>query len=221
LNKVIRMKVAELILDYNLYPRQRVDSYHVSEMVESLKAGANFPPVVAESASKRVVDGFHRCAALQRIYKEKAEVDVILKKYASEALMYEDAMRLNSTHGRNLTSYDKAHCILKGRELGLHDAVIADALHITTDRIGSLIEERWTADEHVVKATMSHMAGKTLNKKQREFIPKAGGMDQLFYINQVLALLETNLIDWSREKVIETLNRLYEVLGKRLKVLAK
>jgi len=218
MNKVVRIKVAELIIDYNLYPRQKIDPYHVSEMVESLKAGAIFPPVVADSESKRVVDGFHRCAALQRLYKEKAEVDVRLKKYLSEAQMYEEAMRLNSTHGRNLTSYDKAHCILKGRELGLSDDRIADALHITTDRISTLIEERWTADKNVLKATMSHMAGKKLTPEQRDFIPKAGGMDQLFYINQVLALVETDSVDWGREQVVKTLKRLYEALSKALKV---
>lgn len=218
MNKVVRIKVAELVIDYNLYPRQRIDSYHVNEMVESLKAGVIFPPVVADNESKRVVDGFHRCAALQRLYKEKAEVDVRLYKYASEAEMYKEAMRLNSAHGRNLTSYDKAHCILRGRELGLSDESIATALRMTTDRISALIGERWTADKEVLKATMGHMAGKTLTQEQKEFLPKAGGMDQLFYINQVVALVETDSIDWGREQVVKTLRRLYEVLGKALKV---
>jgi hypothetical protein len=212
------MKTVELKLDYNLYARQRVDSYHVAEMVESLKAGAVFPPVVADIDSKRVVDGFHRIHALQRLYKEKAEVDVMLKKYASEAEIYEDAMRLNSTHGRNLTSYDKAHCILRGRELGLPDDRIAGALHITGDRISELIAERCTADSVVLKRTIEHFAGKQVSEKQRDFIPRAGGMDQLFYINQVIALLETNSIDWSREKVKEGLTRLHKLLSEHLVV---
>ena len=209
---IIRMKVVELHLDFNLYPRFKVDSYHTAEMVESLKAKVNFPPIIADSTSKRVIDGFHRVYALQHLYKEKAEADVILRKYPSESAMYEEAMRLNSTHGRNLTSYDKAHCILRGRELGLTDEHIAKALHITRDRITSLIHDRWTADATVLKRTVSHFAGKTLTKEQKDFIPRAGGMDQLFYINQVIALLKTDSIDWKREKVRVALEELFEVL---------
>ena len=218
MQKVKRMKAAELILDWNLYARQRVDNYHVSEMVESLKAGTVFPPVIADDASKRVVDGFHRITAVLRLYKEAAEIDVMLKKYASEAEIYEDAMKLNSTHGRNLTSYDKAHCILRGREFGLTDDRIADALHMTMDRITRLIKERWTAEQDVLKKTVDHFAGESITKKQREFIPRAGGMDQLFYINQVIALLETNSIDWDREKVKTALLKLVKLLEKKLKV---
>jgi len=217
MQRVKRMKAAELVLDFALYARQRVDDYHINEMVESLRAGSILPPVVADEASKRVVDGFHRIRAVQRLYKEKAEIDVRLKKYASESEIYEDAMKLNSTHGRNLTSYDKAHCILKGRELGMSDGHIADALHITTDRITNLIKERWTAEGDVLKETVSHLAGKTITKEQRDFISRAGGMNQLFYINQVVALLETDSINWEREQIKTTLEKLLELLKKALK----
>jgi hypothetical protein len=216
MEKVIRVKAAELVLDFSLYPRFRIDDYHVAEMVESLKAGAVFPPVVADSASKRLVDGWHRIRALQRLYKENAEVDVLFKKYQSDAAMYEDSMRLNSTHGRNLTSYDKAHCILRGRELGLSDDSIASALHITKDRIATLIAERWTADKEVLKRTVAHFAGQKLTEGQREFVARAGGMDQLFYINQVIALLETDSIDWNRENVRNALGKLLNLLQSKL-----
>lgn len=212
MQKTMRVKAVELVMDFALYPRFKIDDYHVSEMVESLKAKAVFPPIIADESSRRVVDGFHRIRALQRLYKEEAEVDVIFKKYPTDAAMYEDAMRLNSAHGRNLTSYDKAHCILRGRELGLTDDKIAEALHITKDRIAVLIRERWTADTQVLKRTVSHLAGTMLTDKQRDFIPKAGGMDQLFYINQVIALLETDSIDWTREQVKRSLKKLFNLL---------
>lgn len=218
MKKVVRMKAVELKFDYNLYARQRIDPYHVNEMVEGLKAGSIFPPVVADSASKRIVDGFHRVRALLKLYKEQAEVDVFLKDYGSEAEMYEDAMKFNSTHGRNLTSYDKAHCILRARELGLSDETISKALKLTTNRIASLIQERWTAEEDVLKRTMAHFAGKEITAEQRAFISKAGGMDQLFYIHQVVALLETDSIDWDRESVVKAIKKLQELLNEKLAV---
>ena len=217
MEKIERIKVATLILDYDLYPRAQIDGYHVNEMVEGLKAGTSFPPIIADAKSKRVIDGFHRVKALQKLYKEAAEADVMFLTYKSEAEMYEAAMKANSSHGRNLTSFDKAHSILKGKEFGLTDLQLAKALNVTVDRVAFLIQDRWTADKDVLKKTVSHFAGTHITQEQREFIPRAGGLDQLFYISQVIALLQSDSIDWTRDKVRAALKLLQGLLKQSLK----
>jgi len=214
-----RIKVTDLVLDYSLYPRHHLDDYHTREMVEAINAGVIFPPIVADKASMRVVDGFHRARAYRRKYGTEAEIDAILRKYASEADMFEDAMKLNSAHGRNLTAFDKARSIRRAQDLEISEERTVKALNITHDRYAQLIQQHWSADGEVLKYTLSHMAGKDTTQEQRDFnIGKAGGMDQLFYINQVIALLETGSIDWERERVKVGLRRLYEILEKKLSV---
>ncbi|KKM06997.1 hypothetical protein LCGC14_1738410 [marine sediment metagenome] len=56
-----------------------------------------------------------------------------------------------------------------------------------------------------IKRTLSHMAGKTLTKKQVEGNRKAIGHPKLFLLNQVVNLIEADLIDLSNVKVMERL----------------
>ena len=58
-----KVLAASLVLDFNFYPRHKVDDYHVSEIRASMQAGVIMPPVRADKASKRVVDGLHRVTA--------------------------------------------------------------------------------------------------------------------------------------------------------------
>ena len=56
--KVIQIALAELVKDFNLYPRHKVESYHVTEMVDTFHAGTRFPPIIIDRKSKRIIDGF-------------------------------------------------------------------------------------------------------------------------------------------------------------------
>jgi ParB-like chromosome segregation protein Spo0J len=60
------MLASELMIDFNLYPRHAIDSTHVNDLLNALKAGAKLPPVVINQQDKRVVDGFHRLAMYKK-----------------------------------------------------------------------------------------------------------------------------------------------------------
>jgi len=213
--RVTIIALTELIEDFSLYPRAQVDDYHVREIAAAMEAGVEMPPVIADVDSKRIIDGFHRCRAAKRKNGPLGRIKVLLKKYSSEASMFEEAARLNSDHGRNLTVYDKTRVLVRGRELGLSIDNLADALHITRDRADNLVLTRVSATGQVLKRTMAHFAGAPLSDTQGTFNRgKAGGMDQLFYINQVKAILETDSVDWSRQNVIDGLSELHSLLFK-------
>jgi len=212
-----KIKATKMVKDYNLYPRQSVDAYHVREIRNALQAGHSLPPIILDKASLRVVDGFHRLAAYQQEYGPDVEIPCALKEYANEGEIFSDALRLNSEHGRALTVYDKARAVGIGDNLGLSRDTLSGVLHITKDRIEKLLLSRMTASGDVVKHTMAHFAGRELTSEQRAFNrDRAGGLDQLFYINQVVALLETNSIDWARERVVAGLRHLSGLLEKEL-----
>jgi hypothetical protein len=222
-----KVEVAKLILDFTLYPRCQVDSQHVSYMCESLKAGVELPPVVIDEASFRVIDGFHRVTAVKRFSGDTGKVTVIFKKYSSEQEMFSDAMRYNASHGRSLTQYDRSHCIIRAEELNIDEETLAKCLNVTVDKIGELrrtrIGELKTSTKAKknarfkrqiipLKRTIEHMAGLELTQSQVNANEKLGGMNQQFYINQLISLIENDLLNMSDERLMKRLEVLSGLL---------
>ena len=212
-------KLSELVLDFDLYPRTQIDSHHVSEMVEAENAGVEFPPLVIDKPSKRIIDGFHRYKKHLRVYGPDATIPVVEKTYKNDAAMLLDAIRYNANHGRNLSSFDRMHSILLAGKLGLTDKAVAGALSTTVGRVEALrVSKSATVGNGKVKVTVPikqtirHMAGKKLTRPQVEANKKLGGMNQLFYVNQLLTLIESDLIDKENEDLIEALRKLHQKL---------
>lgn len=208
--------LSELVLDFEIYPRGSVDSHHVGEIAEAIRAGSVMPPLVIEKKSKRLVDGFHRFKALMRLNEETWEVDCIEKAYANEAALFLDSMRYNAAHGRALTQHDKVHCLILADKLQISPEQVAEALRITTDRIGQLMTNRIGTSGGrpiALKQTIRHMRGKALTPEQVTANDKLSGMNALFYVNQLLTLIENDLIDQTNEELMQGLDKLRDLLG--------
>jgi hypothetical protein len=216
----VKIKASKLVMDYTIYPREQIRSYHVSQIAEALEAGAKLPPIVADKKSQRITDGFHRFRAYQKVFGSEAEIPVIFKAYQNEGEMFLDAVALNATHGRNLTPFDRARVLVRAEELKIETPLIAKALNMTPERLGELKVSRlgYLASKPVIlKRTVAHLAGEDLTEKQAEYNRLAGGMNQTFYINQVIGLLESDAVDWEDEKVVKALKRLHYLLDEALK----
>lgn len=215
-----KVKVAALLLDYNLYPRHRIDSTHVAGMVRALAAGELFPPIVADRTSRRVIDGFHRIEAIKRFSGEEAEIDVEWHSYETEADMLEDAIRLNARHGNRLNPWDRARSVLLAEEMGLSIDRTAVALAMTVEAVGEFKLRKLAIAPDAkllpIKGTIAYLAGKHLNSLQVQGNERAGGMRPLFYINQVMNLVNYSLIDESDERLMAALKALHRVLSEYL-----
>ncbi len=209
--RITKMKLSELVLDFTLYPRHRVDSEHVARLAEAIRAGEELPPIVTDANSKRVVDGFHRHSAYGRVNGPDSVVEVELKRYASEAEMYLDAATLNARHGLKLNPYDFARCLQRGQELKITPKTMQTALGITADKFANLLARKFArvdGELTPIKRTMEHLAGMDLTHVQRDGIRPSGGMNPLFYVRQVLSMLEHDLIDTDNEKLMAGLEEL-------------
>lgn len=219
--EMVKMRVAELVFDFSIYPRTQISSVHVTELRDALDAGVSLPPIIVDKDSKRIVDGFHRVMAVRRRDKEKAVIEVVLVSYKNTGALIAAAIEANSQHGRALSVYEKTRCIILAEEAGVSRARVLKALHLTKRRAEELLLERVTADGAVMKRTMAHLAGKETTAAQRDYNAKrAGGMNQLFYINQVIALLETDSIDLSRESIVQALHVLRDLIEAKVSVVA-
>jgi len=216
-------KIGELILDFDVYPRVSIDTTHVGYMAEAEKGGAKFPPLVICAKSRRIVDGFHRHKVYMTRYGADYVVEVIEKRYRNDQELFLDSMRLNASHGRTLTRFDRVHCMLRAEVLKLTVEETASALSMPVDvyqelRVGRVAG---TKQELTVplKNTIRHMHGKTLTQAQEKANESLSGMNQVFYVNQVILLIDNNLLDLDNEKLMERLAHLSSLLRK-LKQLA-
>ena len=212
------VKVGELVLDFNLYPRHQVDSTNVKLLATALEAGAEFPRIIVEGKSLRVVDGFHRDKAYFRAFGPDHEIEVECRTYGSDAEMFLDCVELNAAHGKQLSPFDRARILIRADEFRITVDQLAGALHLTVDRAKDLMVRKTAMGNGskpvVLKNTLKHLAGSRLSKKQKEGNDRAGGMNQLFYLNQVINLINNDLLDMDNENICKALGVLGGLLSK-------
>ena len=210
-----KVKAVSIVLDHSVYPRMNLDAKNIRDITEALSLGVELPPVVIDAKSKRCVDGFHRVKANLRLYGDNAEVVVIEKHYKTEADLFLDAMRLNASHGVKLDSYDQTRCLLVADALGIKDEQLTSVLHLSHDKLDKLRVSRTAKNGKLnvpIKRTISHMAGRRLTKRQRIANERLSGMNQVFYANQLMELLESGMIDKDDEKLMARLAELRDAI---------
>lgn len=212
-----KVKAAELVFDFDLYPRNNVDTKNISNIAMARAAGVELPPVIIDKKSRRIIDGFHRVKERLRTDGSDAEIWVEEKTYRSEADMFLDAVRYNASHGAKLDSHDKTHCALIAERLRIPPEAVAGALNMPVDDLATLRNTRTATGagnlEVPLKRTISEQfSGKKLTKRQEEANRKLSGMNQVFYANQLIELLESNMLDTSDEGLLERLRHLNELL---------
>lgn len=218
-----RVKAATLILDYGLYPRHDLNPIHIRDIIQAMESGKEMPPVIADRETKKITDGFHRVTAALRI-DENATITVEWRDYADDAARFEDAMRLNASHGQKFSPYDHARCVIIGEEFSLTPDRIAAALNMTRDKLEDLRMRKTASgpDSHLqpIKHTVVHLAGRKLSEQQIEGLAHTGGKSQTYYVNQVINFLEGDLLDRENEKLMERLAKLARLLENTVGVTA-
>jgi transcriptional regulator with XRE-family HTH domain len=134
-SKVIKVRLDEISLDEDIYPRRTFSHKTVEHYAEALKGGAVFPPIVVQKVKDNdngkekliCIDGWHRVTAYREYYKNKNNgngkdvtvVDAILwkdtildKNECLEELRIESA-RMNLKHGDRLSQEDLRYQLLK------------------------------------------------------------------------------------------------------------
>lgn len=132
-------RISNIVFDASVYPRLSVDSDHVFNICESIKAGCQLPSIVVCEKTLRIVDGVHRLEALKRIIGSGGFITVIAKKYDDDSEMFCDAMRYNAKHGRNLSGDDRRHAAQLAAKLEIDIDRIAGSLSISRTLAGGLI----------------------------------------------------------------------------------
>lgn len=216
------MNRAAIRVDEVLYPRNKKSQQLASQYAEAKRAGAKFPPIKVDQHG-RLIDGWHRLLADDINGVKQIEVERV--KVRDDTDFFEQAMTANAHHGQRYTGIDYAHMVLRGRELGIPDDRIAQLVYVTPGFLEEAIRD-WFAlnsksEQVALKRTIRHMRGRKLSTDQIAANDRLSGMNQSFYVNQLLLLLENDLVDTENPKLIEKLTMLQEALGSFFMDLAK
>lgn len=132
----MKVKLVQVKLVEELYPRRGLDMVHVSHLQEAIRAGETLPPIVVNE-DMVLLDGAHRREALLREFGPDAEHEVqVVQARGVEALAY--AARINARHGLRLSAADQALVAARLLEAGLPEIEVASVLGISVVRLQNL-----------------------------------------------------------------------------------
>lgn len=215
---VKKVPLASLTFDYTLFPRGQVDGQNVTYIREAIRSGAKLPPLVVCKKTRRVVDGFHRGKAYRMECGENVKVEIVEKTYKGDKDLFIDACALNGAHGRALTTFDRSHIVVTAKTLGIDLNSVATALNMTTAKLESLAVDRSAQVNGdsirtvPIKRTIRHKHGQTLTETQEVANRKLSGMNQVFYVNQIITLIESDLLNKDDDDLLKRLRVLHGLL---------
>ena len=219
---ITKMKAIELILDWNLWPRQsaeKLDSTNVARMREALRSGFTLPPILVNEADFRVVDGFHRTRAVLDVYGDDGEIEVELRKFTNENEMILEAGHTNMHHGLPMTPKDRAHFIIMCRKRKIPPAAVAEALYTNPEAMKKFIKDRSAKTESGETIPLPYgaraLAGKTLNPVEEHYARTSGYAVPAMHVNMLLNALRAGvypLPDSVIDKLRELKNEITKIL---------
>jgi hypothetical protein len=198
-----RIKVADLVFDPDLYPRQHVDTQRVASLMRAIEGGSKLPPLVVCRSTKKIVDGVHRHQVALR--REDPTIAVEFRDYATDAERYKDAVLLNSAHGLPFREVDKLRIIAMGESLGLKEIDLAGMLRTSLTHVQALKPRYATVDKSFtaaggklqkipLKGSVRHLAGETISQAQADALSSAPGSSYMLAVRQVVSALQHNLL---------------------------
>jgi hypothetical protein len=210
-----KLELSKIVIDENLYPRGHFSEFNVQRLALAGETGATFPPLVVEVKTHRLVDGRHR----YEVYKRKgvAKVEVVEKKYADEAELFADAVRLNIGHGQTLDQYTIRNAIVRLQQYGYKREQISEVVRLPPESIEK-IERGFASNQQgepvALKGGLSHMRGETLTPQQQDVNRKYSGGKATFHLQQLCRLIEADM--WPRSEGFEQgMTRLIELWTQR------
>lgn len=200
------IKLCDIREDGTLQIR-KINKQIVGEWVNKMKLGIQFPPMLIDGKSKKLIDGFHRIRAYQQALKVDDEVSVIMKDYKDEGEMILDAYSENNKHGFSMSTFDNKKGLYRLRGLGISENIIQITLGISNIKI-----KKWDRENVIVivdneKVTMpikkgnEHLYGQEISKEVYEDMDQTySGWNVTFHVNQILKRINDGTIDKNNEE---------------------
>lgn len=220
------LKLSELEFVDELHPRTGVWWVTVHRYAKEMEAGAVFPHILVgrlPNGRTIVVDGWHRCLALQKLGEEHVKGEV--KDYPDERRLYAEAVRANNHHGKPLSVQEKVRIIYRLEEYGFEPQEIGRLIYVSP---GAEME-RFKARTVKGPRGVIHLKSPLAKLVERGLISEsdAAAMDQgsltvrdvQSLLIQLVALLHGYVFPWKDPTIKALAVEAYQLLGEGISIL--
>ncbi len=222
----VKVPLSQIIFDFNIYPRHKVSEYHVNELVEALKGGASFPPIVLDKKTNRIIDGGHRVNAYKKTYDLEYKAEAILLDCKNEGEVILKAIEYNCRHGLNLSAWDKSRCLWLAEKNNIEKTLIEKAICASPERLEQLrnriVPVHNSSGKTIRETQLKHGQNKLAEKEDGRYVTEkeadiiegntSTGLSSGIRLNTLIRDLSSGIFDIS-EKNIAKVREMYELLG--------
>lgn len=193
------MRLGDIALCHEVQTRD-VSERRVQRLVETLETGVSFPPLVVATQGNKLLGGYHRFAAYERVLGLDMDVPVRMVDAPTLADSYMIALGDNATHGTPLRDRERKRGVVRAVELGVDIKAIAGALDVPVPRAESLYKSAQAA------------AAKSKPARKRTDKPMAGKAQVLECANYLTDRIRNDLVPFTDAQTRVTLRELYKLL---------
>lgn len=212
------VKIKEIKFEQKFYPRFKYNWQVAYDYSQSMKAGANFPPITIALYKKKyyLIDGKHRIEAFKICKEEYIQAEILKNLSANE--IYIEAIKKNINHGYAFSPKEKRDIVLRLQDMRYDAVAISDLVRIPVGKLNPFVADRLVRDisgEVVVKSPLKHLAGGSFDfdvgNTQNIFNAKS----QLHLLGQIINILDNGLMDLEDPKTL----KLWKELRKKMRAL--
>lgn len=217
----MKRTVGSLTFDELLTEMRPINEFFVSRYRQAMRTGANFPPPIVEKGTLRIVSGNHRVSAYLEEYGEDHEIEVIERKFKSEAEVLRVFAEENSRHGNPLSGYTQKFIAQRLLSLGDTPEEIAAALNIPVQKVATLggmnvvVVGSGKRQMKPIKHGLEHKAGATVQAKAYEAHQKQDrGISARSIARQLVRWIDNGWIDMDDASTLDAMEELRQALGR-------
>lgn len=144
-NRIVKsiknIAIKDIVLVKDLYPRENWNFQTAYGYSQAMLAGAKFPPITVALDKGRytLVDGKHRIEAKKILKLKDIEAEVIVGWSPKD--IFEEAVRINSAHGKTLTVFEKRNIALKLRNWKYSPNQISELISVPVSKLNNFISQ--------------------------------------------------------------------------------
>jgi len=211
------LKIEQVKIDEELYPRANVDFVTCARYLNALKSGEQFPPIIVAKLEEEyyLVDGAHRLQANKNNKETHIQTEVLEGLNRQEIFL--EAVKRNITHGRQFSTYEVTSICITLDKWNMSQEEISEIVRIPATDIKPFVAKRMmritgTNEEIPLKASLRNLAGTETGQEidQKGLI----GARQVQLISSLNFLFKRDLIDTENKLVKRELKKLHKSLNK-------
>lgn len=210
------LKITQIKVDEESYPRMKCDWFTAYDYSQSMKSGAKFPPIEVALFNKKyiLIDGRHRLEAKKKLKEEY--ITAIVHVGLSKKQIFVKAVESNIGHGRPLSTQDKVMCIDTLEKLNFTNEQISKMVSIPMDKLerfkGTKITNTVNGKTIYLKSTTKNFAGEIVEENFNDQQTNFSTHGQIHLLKQVVSLLHNGMVDFDNPTITELIQQLSSLL---------